>query len=768
MRVQAGDNFYHNHTQKDVAVTYEFACDAGQGPLAIAIVDREGNTSATYSVPAGKTEAHCFSVPPGGRLHCIGGTGNCAWKAATLSALLADRLRTFAYAVPRAALRCQALVAAQLSPRRLLALYLVAIVWLNGYVCRQAFFIEFTGKMNSMHGFWIAIARLAGAHWFKPAWWPYWYNGMPFEYTYAPLVPGLTAAIARLGGFSAAHGFQIVSACVYCFAPAALFLMARQLTGRMGWSFIAAVVYSVSSASELLLPDAKFSLAHLRDARRLYLGFVWDEAPHQLALALVCLAVMFLARALHHRGIRSFVWVGLCISLALLASAFGATDLVLLVGCLLVTFETAAWKRNFALVFLCGVVGYLAMCPYLPPSLIHAIRQNAGVFPDTAWTAASAWTFAGVMCGASLVWWVSRNWRPWYLRFFFLLTCVTFAIAALFEKRGLSFLPQAARYKVELELALVLLGVFAFARLADRLPKRARAVLAIVLLWPTYEQVAALRRFSKNVIQPVDITRTIEYQVARWVEPNLPGWRVVAPGSIWPWLNTFSKVPQFSGGSYPTAPNIVQLRADWELPGGLTDTVIPALWYKAYGVDAVIVPGRDSPEFWKPHERGHQFDSVFPVIWDERDTKIYAVPRPARTLAHAIASGAVVLRAPAGTADSAQVERYVAALEGAAEPSATFTWLEDSRARIHASLSAGQVLSVQVTYHPGWKAMAGGRSVPTSKDGLGQMILSPQRPGEYDIDLVYDGGWENKLCRAISAVTLLAVGIAIGWRRRGR
>ena len=111
------------------------------------------------------------------------------------------------------------------------------IIWLNAYICRQVFFIEYTGKMNSIHGVWIAMARLAGEHWYKPTWWPYWYNGTPFEYTYAPLVPALSAAIARLSGFSAAHGFQIVSGGIYCFGPAALFLMARQLTpGRAGAS----------------------------------------------------------------------------------------------------------------------------------------------------------------------------------------------------------------------------------------------------------------------------------------------------------------------------------------------------------------------------------------------------------------------------------------------------------------------------------------------------------------------------------------------------
>jgi hypothetical protein len=71
------------------------------------------------------------------------------------------------------------------------------------------------------------------------------------------------------------------------------------------------------------------------------------------------------------------------------------------------------------------------------------------------------------------------------------------------------------------------------------------------------------------------------------------------------------------------------------------------------------------------------------------------------------------------------------------------------------------VVSVQITHHPGWKATAGTVSVPVSKDGLGLMVLSPDHPGDYDIDLVYDGGWENKIWRALNAITLIVVAMAV-------
>jgi hypothetical protein len=766
MQVKSRDHFYSNDTTKSVLVTYEIECDATERSLDVEVAGPTGNAGGGCSVAPGSSEDHTFWVPAGGKLHCTSGNGNCVWKGTATRAQPLQRLRTYWAGFLRAV---QAFEAWKLSLRppqqRLLVMaYLLAVIWVNAYIVRQVFFIEYTGRMNSMHGVWIAMANLAGHDWFKPSWWPYWYNGMPFEFTYQPAVPGLTAAIAWLGGITTAHAFQIVCGIVYCFGPAALFLMLWQLTRRAGWSLIAAVAYSLSSASELLLPDTTFGLVHLRGARRMYIDFVWDDLPHQFSLGLVCLAILLLARALHDRKFSSFVWAGIAVAASILASAFGATVLVLFTGCLLVTYETKNWKRNFISAFLCGLGGYLAMCPFLPPSLIRAIRSNGTLFDHLAWTHTSAITLAGVACAGAFLWWTSRKWRPWYLRFFLLLTYLSFIITVLEEKWQLHFLPEATRYKVELELTLPLLLVFGIAILVDRLPRTARIVLALVCLWAADRQIIAQRHISKDTVRAVDITQTIEYQVAKWVEPNLPGWRVQAPGSIWPWLNTFSKVPQFTGGSFPTAPNREQMHISADLNGS-KETTMQAVWYKAYGVDAVIVPGRDSPEFWQPHPLGHMWDGVFPLLWDERDTQIYAVPRPARRLVHPIPQQAVVWQEPTFTSDIAQAKAYVAAVENAAAIPAKFEWQQDSRARIHATTDDGQVLSVQVTYHPGWKATEGNRAVPIAKDGLGLMVLKPAAAGEHDIQLVYDGGWENKLCRAVSAMVFLGA-IVVAWRRR--
>src|SRR6478609_11103143 len=90
------------------------------------------------------------------------------------------------------------------------ALYVALLGVVNFYICRGLFFSEFPGHTNSIQGLWISMARLAGEHWFRPAWWPYQDAGVPFEHTYMPLVPAATALLAKIARASTARAFYSV------------------------------------------------------------------------------------------------------------------------------------------------------------------------------------------------------------------------------------------------------------------------------------------------------------------------------------------------------------------------------------------------------------------------------------------------------------------------------------------------------------------------------------------------------------------------------
>ena len=154
--------------------------------------------------------------------------------------------------------------------------YAAILLWVNLYIARD-FFSAHTAYMNSMHGFWAAIAKRAGAGWWWPMWWPYWDCGIPFEAAYAPLVPGLTSLWAAVGRISLDQAFGCVTGFFYCLGPMALFAMAWGLTRKAGASFLAGLFYSLTSSTQWVAPDNDFHLDRIWEARRLFLAAVWDE-----------------------------------------------------------------------------------------------------------------------------------------------------------------------------------------------------------------------------------------------------------------------------------------------------------------------------------------------------------------------------------------------------------------------------------------------------------------------------------------------------------
>ena len=139
------------------------------------------------------------------------------------------------------------------------------------------------------------------------------------------------------------------------------------------------------------------------------------------------------------------------------------------------------------------------------------------------------------------------------------------------------------------------------------------------------------------------------------------------------------------------------------------------------------------------------------MLWREGGVTIYKVTQRAPSLAHMIPEAARVRQAPKNVDDIAEMERYAAALEDPAE----MHWDSPNRIHIRTTQAPGQVVSIQISYHPGWHATANGRGVRLHPDGLGLMWVEPDCNGPCRIDLNYDGGWELRLCRWISALAFV-------------
>ena len=569
-----------------------------------------------------------------------------------------------------------------------------------------------------MHGYWIALGRVMADRWLLPEWVPYWAGGMPAELTYAPLTPWL--------GWH--FGIYAVMAGIFAIGPAALFLMTWRLSGKPGWAFVTGVFYSLTSPTELIMPDAAFGWVHVLDSRRLYLTLVWDEAPHQLALAMVCLAVAAWSSGWRRAAVVAIV-------LAALANPFGITGAALMALCwVLVT-------GNWRMAALTGVWGYLIVCPFYPPSLLAILKTNGATAPESALTRGSWAGWAAVGAGVALIWFLTRPWEP-VRRFALLLAFIATSLSFLYYRWNIVLAQQPGRYKSEMELALVLAIVFGLERVLSGRPRWLLVPLAIAGLLAASLLVVRQRRFSRRLIQQAVAEESIEYKAAKAARGT-----VFAAGSLAQWMNVYAGVQQYTGGAYTTAPNPVQQRLVAESMGERSWENF-VLRMQAVGVDAVIVPGRSSPEFWKPFATdvlaGH-----LPVIWQERDTRMYQVPRAKPTMAHSV-PGLLPLK------------EYVQAIEDPKAPALHVEWPAANRAIVRGAWRPGDMVLVHMNWHKGWTARLNGAAVPTGADGFGQMVIVPGGAGE--LELHFDGAWEAWVTRGISVLALLALGFRLSRR----
>ena len=202
---------------------------------------------------------------------------------------------------------------------------------------------------------------------------------------------------------------------------------------------------------------------------------------------------------------------------------------------------------------------------------------------------------------------------------------------------------------------------------------------------------------------------------------------------------------------------------------GNRDAEISLVWLKAFGVDAVAAGGPKSGEHYKPFVNPRKFAGLLPEVWRDGDDYIYRVPRRSDSLAHIVRPGDLVSRPPIHGLDVDQVRKFVAALEDPSLPAATMEWTTRHSARVRAQLKPDQLVSLQITYHPGWRAEVGGEQRPIRPDAIGLMAVEPRCEGPCTIELVYDGGAEMRITQTASLASLAGcLAWIIASRRRQR
>jgi hypothetical protein len=289
--------------------------------------------------------------------------------------------------------------------------------------------------------------------------------------------------------------------------------------------------------------------------------------------------------------------------------------------------------------------------------------------------------------------------------------------------------------------------------------------LAVVLALACFVPAKGYVRRAWQVLPPRDDhRRRIEYRLTEWIHANLPGVRCLATGSLRFWYNAWRDLPQLGGGSEQGLLNRWAQDA-YVSPTGADDSPQQSIaWMQAMGVGALIVHDKTSQEIYKDWVNPAKFDGVLEKIYDSGEgDRIFLVPRRYHAPARVVDGAA--LRAVRDI-DGTTLRRYADLVERGPETAPAFEAIGTDAMRVRARLGPGELLVVQQTYDPAWRAYEGARKVAVTKDAMNFLVLDPG-PGEHEVLLRFETPLENRAGAAAGAAALLAMG-GLCWLGRRR
>ncbi len=670
----------------------------------------------------------------------------------------------------------------------------------NAYVCRELFRTPYLNQMPSIEAAFIAIARYASQNFGDLTWFPLWYNGIPYQNTYPPLLHLMVAVVIRATGAEPGLAYHAVTGVLYCAGAVTLFALAYRLSGRLIYSFSAGAVYSLLAPSAFLVADIARDLGSVWRPRRLQTLVHYGEGPHTAGLTLLPVAILALDVALRRTHP---VWT------VLAAVAFAATVLTnwlaaAALGAAVLAYLIANWSAaNLRKAALIGGLAYCLAAPWIPPSTMKVIQFNAKMIGGDFSGVYKTLPLFGALIGACLLGLILlfRRWnisvvvrfsavyaflmaemcirdrlplfgaligacllglillfRRWNISVVVRFSAVyAFLMAVLVlpaEYLKIYILPQPHRYHLEMEIGIAMLLPFLARPLIDRLPDRAQVMAALVLAGLAILPAKEYRRYARIQMTPIDISKTAEYRIAKWFDRNMQGRRVLATGSVSFWMNVWTDTPQLGGGFDQGTVNYMNRVANYVIysdDGVAGDKLATSeLWLKAFGISAVEPAGAESGEAYHPFRHPEKFDA-YPLLWRDGGEAVYRVPLASESMAHVMTRADLVSRTPVNGIDTEPLKPYVAALDNPAYPRAEFRWTSRHSAVIRAVMQPGQILSVQITGHAGWRASRG----TVGRDAFGFLVIDPQCAGDCTVELSYDGGLEMTLARWVSWLALL-------------
>lgn len=660
----------------------------------------------------------------------------------------------------------------------ILFVLVLALGFLNFSIIKYFFQGELSQNIASIEISYVQMAKF----WVEGGgmWQPLWYFGYPWHVFYTPVLPFLEVVLHQIGDVSFAHAYRLVVATGYVLAPISLFFFVWQIAKSRCGAFIAALFYSVvpSIISLLFSGVAQDTLSGMAEPRRFAILVRWGEGPHTLALVFLPLFGLFFSRYLEKKKFSDQVLACVFLGIVALTNAVALWGALLLVLCFFLaefTKKSSNVISIFKAFFSTGIISYgLIAFWYNKPFIATFFREGGGALAN--WYAIFPWGMIVFLLVAALVIILVNKLTSKFVAlpvaslWFLMLFGLVYSYYASGDAHT-EYAPQVLRLTTEVDMALgVLAGVIVsnvylfFAnnrgKFAVIYKLAATAFVVLVGAFMIPQGLAMIdnlpvyaKPFSKGPIG--DIAKTNEYKVAKKLEELTRGTdeRVVAPGNYAFWLNYFVDVPQIRGALYQSSTHYWPDHIYYQLMNG-QDGLISLAWLKIANIGKLVYTTAQSPETYKDYKVPQEkFDSVLTKVATLDGDVFFSVPLKNNSLAKVVDAEAYKsMKKPYNAIDSEPIYAYVGWMEEKSDRKLNVQKISAAHMRISGELKDGEVVLVQDTFDVGWKAKGNG-GWKVSRDPLDFMVLTPNKSGKFEVDLVYTKPWSVYLGYLITLVT---------------
>ena len=270
------------------------------------------------------------------------------------------------------------------------------------------------------------------------------------------------------------------------------------------------------SPSVFLNPGIEADMGTLFGARRLQALVPYGEGPHITSMTLLPLALIALRAALIKRTPLRILLAAITVASVVLTNWFGAFALAVAIFSYMLVSLDKHWRRMSFSAAGIGLLSYVIASPWIPPSSIAIMRRNSqqflGDYPMGVRQLIYAIILLAIVTAAWLL--IRKLGGSGLLQFAAVFLIFMGGITFSIKWFGAHAVPQPERYHLEMEMALCLVIVFSIGAVCHRLKSKHKTVLFAICCALLLFQAGNYRDFARRIIQPMDITSTVEHQVA--------------------------------------------------------------------------------------------------------------------------------------------------------------------------------------------------------------------------------------------------------------